>query len=125
MKTAVLLPTLPPESRQVEIPDSMHPDERAKLIAELGKISTEIATVQVRDEERAKFLDQRFRAIDARLAKIEEDADASGQFNLVELQKQLDERKAESSKWKWWALSIIATIFTSALVGLVVHYFGH
>lgn len=124
MSMIALLPNLPPESARVEIPTSMNPEEQAKLIGELGKISTEIARVTTRDEERAKFLDQRFRAIDARIGKLEAGADASGAHDLVVLQKALDKRDAEFSRWKWWALSIAATLFTSALVGLIVHWIG-
>lgn len=119
-----LLPTLPPESARVEIPASMNPEEQAKLIGELGNISTELARVQTRDEERAKFADQRWRAIDARIAKIEKNADASAGHDLAVLQKALDKRDVEFAKWKWYALSIAATLFTSALVGLIVHWIG-
>ena len=119
---AILIPTLPPESNKIQIPISMNEAEQARLVAELGVISTEIARVQTRDEERAKFLDQRFKAIDARLAKIEHVADSTGQHDLNTLQRALDKRDEEFSRWKWWALSIAATLATSAIVGLVVHW---
>lgn len=120
--TIALLPTLPPESARVEIPESMNPEEKAKLVAELGKISTEIARVQTRDDERAKFAEQRWRAVDARLAKLEGRADASGQHDLVVVTKALDKAQAANDKIKWWGLSIATTLLTSAIVGLVVHY---
>lgn len=117
--TIALLPTVP---ARVEIPESMNPEEQAKLIGELGLISTEIARVQTRDEERGKFANQRWRAIDARLAKLEGFADTTAQHDLVVLQKQLDARLEESSKLKWWAISIFTTFATSAVVGLIVYY---
>jgi len=120
--TIALLPTLPPESSQVEIPRSMNPEEQARLVSELGKISTEIARVQTRDEERGKFLDQRLRAIDSRLGKLEGHADASGQHDLAIVTKALDKATSANDKIKWWALSIATTLITSAIVGLVVHY---
>lgn len=122
--TVALLPTMPPESARVEIPASMNTQDREKLIGELSQISTEIARVQTRDEERAKFLDQRFRAIDARLAKLEDETEQTGRHDLVLLQKQLDKREAEFSKWKSWALSIVGALITSTIIGLVVHYFA-
>lgn len=122
--TLALIPTLPPESSTVEIPQSMNDEEKGQLVAELSKISTEIAKVQTRDEERAKFAEQRWRAVDARLAKLEGRADASGQHDLAVLQKALDKRDAEFIRWKFWALGIIGALVTSSIVGLVVHYFA-
>lgn len=122
--TLALIPTLPPDSSTVEIPDSMNPTERDKLIDELRAISTEFARIQTRDEERAKFLDQRFRAIDARLGKLEEGADASGRYDLEVVTKRLEKREAEFVRWKFWALGIVGALVTSAIVGLVVHYFS-
>jgi hypothetical protein len=122
MSQAVLIPTLPPESNKIEIPRSMNPEERAKLIAELGAISTEIARVQTRDEERSKFAEQRWRAVDARLAKLEGHADKSGAHDLAIVTKALDKATAANDKIKWWAVSIGTTLLTSAIVGLVVHY---
>ena len=116
---AVLIPTL---STRVEIPESMRAEEKAQLIAELGSISTEIAKVQTRDEERGKFAEQRWRAIDARIGKLEKSADATGEHKLEVLQKALDKKTETLDKWKWWALSIFATLGTSAIVGLVVFY---
>jgi len=122
--TLALIPTLPPDSSTVEIPASMNDEEKGQLVAELAKISTEIARVQTRDEERAKFADQRWRAIDARLGKLEGKADASGQHDLAVLQKALDKRDAEAVRWKFWALGILGGLFSSAIVGLVVYYFA-
>lgn len=122
MTTAVLLPALPPESARIEIPESMDPEESAKLLAELGQISTEIATSRVRNEERQKFLEQRFRAIDARIGKLEKSADVSSAHDVEALQRALDKRDAEFAKWKWWALGIAGSLFASALTGLVVYY---
>jgi len=119
---AILIPTLPPESARVELPDSMNPEEQGKVIGELAKISTEIARVQTRDEERSKFLDQRFRAIDARLAKIEDDAENTGRHELASLEKLIDKRDTEITRWKFWLLGIVGAVVTSTIVGLVVHY---
>ena len=107
-----LLPTVP---GRVEIPDSMHPKEKDKLVEELGSIATSIARVETRDEERAKFADQRWRAIDARIGKLEHNADTN-------VTKALDKRTDELSKVKWWAVSIVTTFATSAVVGLIVYY---
>jgi len=120
--TLALIPTMPPESSTVEIPASMNPTERTKLVDALGDISTELARVQTRDEERAKFAEQRWRAIDARLAKLESGADASGRYDLDLVTKKLDKREAEFVRWKFWALGIIGALLTSTIVGLVVHY---
>lgn len=116
----VLLPTMPPESRQVRIPESMNPEEEARLVGELGKISTELARVQTRDEERAKFLDQRFRATDARMAKLEAGATASGQYDLALAAKTLDKKEAEFAKWKWW----VVTLICSGAAGVLGHLLG-
>ena len=121
---SVIFPTLPPPSNEIEIPASMSTHDQNKLFEQLGSISTELAKMQARDEERQKSLDQRLRAIDARLAKLEEGADISGHQDLIALQKTIDKREHEASKIKFWALSILATLITSALVGLVVHFLG-
>lgn len=125
---SMMLATLPPEEA-IEIPRSMKPEEKDKLVSQLGLISNNLAAIKARDHERQKFLDQRFRAQDARMAKYDERmakydarAEASGQHDIVALQKKLDERRVESNKWKWWVLSIAASLMTSALVGLVVFY---
>jgi DNA repair exonuclease SbcCD ATPase subunit len=102
----------------------MNENEREKLIDELRAISTEFARLSTRDEERAKFLDQRFKAIDARLGKLEAGADASGRYDLAVVTKQLEKRDAEFVRWKFWALGIIGALVTSSIVGLVVHYFS-
>lgn len=120
--TALILPMLPPESRRIEIPESMNEQDQARLTSELAGISTEIARVVTRDEERQKFLDQRFKSIDARISKLEHTSDATGKHDRIELERQLAARIAESGKWKWWALGIGASLASSALVGLVVHY---
>lgn len=121
---SVIFPTLPPPSNEIEIPESMPTTDRNKLFDQLGAISTELAKMQARDEERQKSLDQRLRAIDARLGKLEESADVSGHQDLIALQKTIDKREQEASKLKFWGLSILATLLTSALVGLVVHWLG-
>ena len=68
--------------------------------------------------------DQRFKAIDARLAKLENSADASGAHDLSLVQKALDKEREKSEKVKWWGLSILGTLVTSAIVGVVVHFLG-
>lgn len=122
--TALILPMLPPASRRIEIPESMNPREQARLTAELAGISTEIARVVTRDEERQKFFDQRFKAIDARIAKLENVTDETGKHDRAELEKRLAEQATETGRWKWWALGIAASLVSSALVGLIVHYFS-
>jgi len=117
-----LLPTLPPESNRVEIPESMPPADRDKLLHELSEISTAIVRTEVRAEERHNATEQRFRSAEARLRKLEEESEATGQHQIVKLEAALAERRAEASKWKWWAISIASTLITSAIVGLVVHY---
>lgn len=118
----ILIPTLPPPSNRIEIPEDMNPEDQARLLAELGAISTEIARIQTQNEERAKFADQRWRAVDARIAKLEKHADASAGHDLAVVQKALEKKADQLDKWKWWAMSILATLITSAIVGLVVHY---
>lgn len=114
-----LLPTVP---ARVVIPDSMHPKEKDKLVEELGSIATSIARVETRDEERAKFADQRWRAIDARIGKLEKHASETGEHKLAIVTKERDDERAELSKVKWWAVSIVTTFATSAVVGLIVYY---
>lgn len=117
--TIAVLPTVP---ARVEIPDSMQPKEKDKLVEELGSITTALARVETRDEERAKFLEQRFRAIDARIGKLEQHADETGEHKLVVATGERDGARAELNKVKWWGLSILATFATSAVVGLIVYY---
>lgn len=124
MRTLAILPTMPPDSARIELPESMTPEEQGKVLGELSKISTELAKVQVSNEERSKFIDQRFRAIDARLAKLEDDADATGKHELSSLEKLIDKREAEITRWKFWVLGIVGALVSSAVVGLVVHYLG-
>lgn len=119
-----LLPTLPPDSNRVEVPDSMKPEDQAMLLRELSGISTAITRAEVRAEEREKAGDQRFRSVEARLRKIEDGAETTGAHRILELRQELRERRAETAKWKWWAISIATTLITSAIVGLVVHFFS-
>jgi len=121
---AVKFPTLPPPSDKIEIPESMSTPDRNKLFAQLGSISTELAKIQARDEERQKALDQRLRAIDARLARLEKDAEKAAGSDLETLKNTIAKHQSEASKMKFWVLSIVATLLTSAVVGLVVHFFG-
>ena len=115
----MLLPPLPPPaSREIEIPESMHPDDRKLLISELGNISASIASIEARDEEHRKALEQRFRAIDARTAKLETSLEETGRHDVAKLQRALRKREDSADKWKWWVLSLVA----SAIVGLVTYY---
>jgi len=114
-----LLPvaSIPPESQRIEVPESMHPDEQAKLLRELGSITTAITRTEVRSQERSE-------ALEKRIAKLEKGAEATGAHEIVRLETALRERKAEVDRWKWWLLSIASTLITSAIVGLVVYYFS-
>jgi hypothetical protein len=116
------LPTLPPESNRVEIPKSMQPEDQAKLLRELSVISTAIARAEAVAAERAKAEEQRFRSVEARLRKLEDGAESTGEHKIAKLEAALRERREEQAKWKWWAISITSTLITSAIVGLVVHY---
>lgn len=119
-----LLPTLPPDSNRVEVPASMKPEDQATLLRELSTISTAITKAEVRAEEREKAAEQRFRAAEARLRRLEDEAETTGRHEITKLQAELKERKTEAAKWKWWILSIAATLITSTIVGLVVHFFA-
>ena len=117
-----ILPTLPPDFNRVEVPDSMKPEDQAKLLHELSGITTAITRTEVQAEEREKAHSQRFRSIDARIRKLEAGAEDTGEQRIEELQAKLAERKADAIRWKWWILSIASTLITSAIVGLVVYY---
>lgn len=119
-QVAVILPTMPPKARLVRIPDSMTPSEKGRLIDELAKISTELARLQVRDEERSKFSEQRFKAIDARIKKLDTCADDSASYDLAVVTKALDVKREELAKWKWWGLSILAAVIS----GGIMYYIG-
>lgn len=121
---AVKFPTLPPAGASIDIPDSMTTPDRNKLFAQLGDISNELAKIQGRDEERQKGLDQRLRAIDARLARLEKEAEKAAGSDLETLKSTIAKQHNDASKMKFWLLSILATLATSAIVGLVVHFFG-
>lgn len=125
MSILALIPTLPPESSTVEIPDSMSPTEQEKLIDELRMISTEFARLSTRDEERANFLDQRFHEINARFSKLENYVDASRRYDLAVVTKTLDKREAEFLRWKFWALGILGALVTSLIIGLVIFYLAN
>jgi uncharacterized membrane protein YcjF (UPF0283 family) len=100
----------------------MRPEEKADLIRELGNISRSVIAIEVRAEEREKAARQRFKALEAQQQKIDGEVEATGEHRIEALQKAHDEAKREASKWRWWVMSIGATLFTSALVGLVVFY---
>jgi len=120
----VLVPSLPPPCNVLEIPEDMNPEEEARLLSELGNISTKLTAIEVRADERHNAdLAERAR-VNARLSKLERDVDASGSHDLAVVTKALERAQSHNDKVKWWALSIIATLCTSAIVGLVVHYFS-
>jgi hypothetical protein len=121
MSSLVLFPSLPPPSI-IEIPEDMDPENEARLLKELGEISRNQTRLETVLEEREKQQEQRHRATEARLAKLEKSADASGQHDVALMQRALDKKDEAESKLKWWVLSIIGTLLTSAAVGLVVHY---
>lgn len=120
----VLIPSVPPPGDVFEIPDDMNPEEEARLLAELGNISTKLTAIEVRAEERERSARDERDRVNARLAKLEGKADASGEHDLAVVRKALDREREAVSKIKWWGLSILATLATSAIVGLVVHYFS-
>ena len=117
-----ILPGLPPGTNRVEIPDAMTPEDQATLLRELSGISTAVTRTSVQAEERGKATSQRFRAVDARLRKLEKDVEDTGEHHIEQLRAELKTRQAESIKWKWWLISIASTLLTSAVVGLAVHY---
>lgn len=130
MGCAVILP-FPPNI--IELPDNMTPEEQATLVRELGEITKESVKLRTQLEERGKFNEQRFRGIDARLAKLERQienlieklersADTSSNHDVSTLQKALDKAHEQADKWKWWAMSIIGVLITSGITGAVVHY---
>lgn len=123
---AVILPTLPPDSQTLALPDSMRPDDKAFLIRELGKISKDYAMLNARDEEHRKALESRFKRLEARMGQLEHKADASGQHNLTkveqELERQLKRQLEIQDRWRGRVWSIIAVLVTSAVVGLITHY---
>jgi hypothetical protein len=100
----------------------MQPEDQAKLLRELSVISTAIARAEAVAAERAKAEEQRFRSVEARLRKLEDGAESTGEHKIAKLEAALRERREEQAKWKWWAISIASTLITSAIVGLVVHY---
>jgi hypothetical protein len=112
MSLAVMMPAL---HTCIEVPAEMPEDERAELFQELGKIAAEIARLQARHEERT-------RSIEDRIVRLETGADASGRQDLALVQKALDKREAQLAEGRRWVYSVIATLLTSAIVGLVVHY---
>lgn len=111
-----------PESVSFEMPDSMHPSDRQFLIAELGKISAEVASQGAGHAGKFANLAQRLRAVDARIAKLELRADQSGQHNLDSLQKALDQTQAVGAVWRGRAWTVFATLLTTALIALVAYY---
>lgn len=104
------------------MPDSMHPTDRRFLVAELNKITTEVATLNAGHSGKFEILGQRLRAVNARLAKLESRADASGRHDIELLQKALDKQQAAAAVWRGRLWSIIATFLTTALIALVAHY---
>ena len=100
-----------PESQQFKMPDSLKPEDRAFLIRELGKISSELA---VKDE--------RIKQLSTRVAKLENVATASGEHRALQLQSQLDKRDADALIWRGRVWSIMALLITSGLVGLITHW---
>lgn len=122
MNTAisVIFPAL--DESKIDMPDSMHPDDRAFLVRELGKISSKLA---VRDERNKQLTD--------RVTKLEDAADASGEHKAIVLQAQLektekdhaaalDKRDASTAVWKGRAWTFFATFFTTGILGLIAHY---
>lgn len=108
---SVILPALPPESQTLTMPDSLKPEDRAFLIAELGKISKQLAV----SEERVRVLHER-------IDRLEQRAEASGEHKAIQLQAQIDKRDADAEKWRARVWSIIAVLLTSAIVGLITHW---
>ncbi len=122
MNTAisVIFPAL--DESKIDMPDSMHPDDRAFLVRELGKISSKLA---VRDERNKQLTE--------RVDKLENAADASGEHKALVLQAQLDKsekdhatalekRDAHAAVWRGRVWSIVATFITTGMLGLLAHY---
>lgn len=122
MTAALILPELPPESQTLEIPESMRPEDKAFLIRELGKLSTDYARLNVRDEEHRKALEERFKRFEDRLAKLECGADESSRHELIRVERELARRVTVEDKWKARIWGLVAVLLTSAIVGLVTHW---
>lgn len=111
-----------PLSSTVEVPPSMNEQDRAFLIAELGKLSADYTKLSVRDEEREKALHARFKRVEARLAKIEDKAEASGQYNIVKLEAALASRDADAIKRRDRIVSVGVTFLVTAILALITFY---
>lgn len=111
-----------PLSSTVEVPPSMNEQDRAFLIGELGKLSTDYTKLSVRDEEREKALHDRFKRLEARIGKIEDKAEASGQHNIVRLESALVSRDADASRRRDRIASVVVTFLITAILALVGFY---
>jgi len=111
-----------PEHVDLQMPDSMHPSDRQFLITELGKITTEVAKLDERGTGKFDNLEHRLRAVDARLAKLELRADASGAHDISLLQKALEKERAKGDVWQGRLWAILATFITTGALALIAHY---
>lgn len=114
---SVLIPSVPPENgaTRIDLPAEMTPEQQATFIKELGKFSTQVATTEARNDER-------FTAVNARLKKLEERADASGAHDITALQKALEQARGESNKLKWWLLGIVGSLIVSGVAGTIGYF---
>ena len=114
---SVLIPSVPPSegATRIDLPENMTPEQQASFIKELGVFSTQIATAEARNEER-------FTAVNARLRKLEERVEQSGQHDVTALQKALEEARSESSKLKWWLLGIVGSLIVSGVAGTIGYF---
>ena len=111
MSPAALQVMIPPLEEVVTMPESLRPEDRAFLIRELGKISSALA---VSDEQRKQ--------LEARLTKLEDGAERSGEHRAIQLQAEIDKRDRDAATWRARVWAIIAVLLTSGLVGLITHW---
>lgn len=106
---SVILPSSPPSEgpHVIELP-SMKPEEQAAILKELGKISGQQSAAEAVAQERHK-------ALDARVRRLEEKVDASGAHDVSDLQKALETAQEESRKMKWWLMGILGSLIVSGL----------
>jgi len=115
---SVILPSLPPESA-IKVPESMNETDRAFLIRELGKVSTDYAKLNARDEEHRKALDARFKRLEARICGLEGKADASAGHSMALIERELELRNQRDAMRRDRIVSIGITFFVTAVLALV------
>jgi len=116
---SVAFPSLPPESKTIKVPQSMNERDRAFLIRELGKLSTDYAKISVRDEEHRKALDARFKRLESRICGLEGKADASAGHSMALVERELELRNEQDARRRDRIVSIGVTFFVTAILALV------